>query len=67
MVENGSFAALEKWVPPFRSQLLSLSLCVRRPLPNPVITEATTEQSERGKEERTGERGEREREREMLL
>ena len=47
-----------------RSQLLSLP---RRPLPNPVITEATTEQSERGKEERTGERGEREREREMLL
>ena len=27
MAENGSFAALEKWVPPpFRSQLLSLSL-----------------------------------------
>ena len=65
MAENGSFAALEKWVPPFRSQLLSLSLSPGRPRPNPVITQATTEQSERAskrarEEEGTRERGKRE-------
>ena len=63
MAENGSFAALEKWVPPFRSQLPSLS--PPSPTTNPCHspshnrTERTSEQaSGRGKEEGTRERGE---------
>ena len=62
MAENGSFAALEKWVPPFRSQLLSLSLSLpvahdqTLSLPKPQPNRA----NERAREEEgTRERGER--------
>ena len=55
MAENGSFAALEKWVPPFRSQLLSLSLTLpvahdqTLSLPKPQPNRANERASEQGK------------------